>query len=247
MSREHFRIGGFWYKSCAKHSSLLVCGCARSTAHLHRLQSRPADIFWHREQAHSLPSSASPSCSSHTCTSPSSQLTYTSFIQHSPWKEQFPFLSSMHAPKEAARNSNSRLSSTTPTQHETPDSPGPRNQYSVTNLRSNKALGTHLDLTFLKTSSTYAEGCKRGKTPALHIKKHSRTNMYLKVHLTQLKTRSHVLWDGQIKLNITEETPSASSSCQSEKPSLPKHKPSLLRLIQTGEQYCEKSNLYSTS
>lgn len=48
-------------------------------------------------------------------------------------------------------------------------------------------LTTHLDLTFLKTSSTYSEGCNRGKTPALHIKKHSETNMCLTVHFTQLK------------------------------------------------------------
>jgi len=155
----------------------------------------------------------------------------------------------MHAPKEAARTVSPALP--IPSMRDCPQTLpvlGPEIQYSVTNLFSNKALGTHLDLTFLKTSNTYAEGCNRGKTPALHIKKHSNTNVCRKVHFTQLKTCNHVLRDGQTKLNITKRKPFQLQSAASlgSSPS-PKHKSSLFRILLTGEQCCEKSILYSTS
>lgn len=79
---------------CAKHSSQLVHDCP----HLHS-----TGLLWHREQAHSLPSSASPNCSPRTGTSPSGQPTSRSFSPHCPWKEHYAFPSSMHIPKEAVR------------------------------------------------------------------------------------------------------------------------------------------------
>lgn len=142
--------------------------------------------------------------------------------------ERNNFPSSMRALKEAAKDSNPRLSSFAHTQHKrpprTPASPRPEIQYLVTNLFSNKALGTHLDLTFLKTSSTYAEGCKRGKTPALHIKTHSGINMCLKIHFTQLKTQPNLLRWKRKPLQLQSAASLASSL-------FTKHKPSLLRII----------------
>ena len=54
---------------------------------------------------------------------------------------------------------------------------GPEIQYSITNLFSSKALGTHLDLTFLKTSRTYAEGCNRGDTSSAYQETFQRNHM----------------------------------------------------------------------
>lgn len=215
MSKKHFHTGRFWHKSCTKCSPLLVHACPQSTADLCictdqiQGQQTPSGI----EQARSLSSSASPGCSSRTRASPGSQPACTSFIQHSPWKNNFHFPVPHMLKKRLSETVTSLLYSTAHSstrsipRHKQPWTQKPNRTQTCSAI----GLTTHLDLTFLKTSSTYSEGCNRGKTPALHIKKHSETNMCLTVHFTQLKKmQSHLVrWTNHYECN--KEPPCSTS------------------------------------
>lgn len=188
MSKKHFHMGRFWHKSCTKCSPLLVHACPQSTVHLHRPDSGLADTFWHR--AGMQPSLLSLPRLLFTYTCISRQPTRMHKLHPTlPTEEQLPFPSSTHAPKRLSETVTSLFYSTAHSstrsipRHKQPRTQKPNRTQTCSAIR----LTTHLDLTFLKTSSTYSEGCNRGKTPALHIKKHSETNMCLTVHFTQLK------------------------------------------------------------
>lgn len=167
MSRKHFRIGRLWYKSCAKHSSPLVYDCPQSTVQLHRLEPRPADIFWHRAEGsrHRVFPPQHPQAALHihvhTHTQASPNISHKRNNFHSP----IPCMLQKRLPGTVTPDSPALPTTDRP--RTLPDL-DPEIQYSIANLFSNKALGTYLDLTFLKTSSTYAEGCNRGKTSSAY-------------------------------------------------------------------------------
>lgn len=119
MSRKLIPIAGFWYSAV-----LSIPHSWPMTAHICTAQASCGTGSRHTAFPPQHPQTAL-----HIC--PQIQATSRSFSSHSPWKEHFPFPSSMHFPKEAVRKSDSRLSSPVHTfmrdHSRTPASPGPRN------------------------------------------------------------------------------------------------------------------------
>lgn len=180
--------------------------------HLHRPDPGLADTFWHRAGTQPFLLSIPRLLFTYTCIS--RQPTRMHKLHPTlPMEEQLPFPSSTHAQKRLSETVTSLLysmahsSTRSIPRHKQPWTQKPNRTQTCSAI----GLTTHLDLTFLKTSSTYSEGCNRGKTPALHIKKHSETNMCLTVHFTQLKKmQSHLVrWTNHYEYN--KEPPCSTS------------------------------------
>lgn len=187
---------------------LPTAGLCLPTKHKAQPRASAAGIFWHKEEAqHSILSI------------PNFLFTYT-YISRQPtpiYKLRWILLmdkSHSPVPKKGCQRVTSTLQHhplSTEVQHRTPTNS--EIQFFSTSLFSNKALGTHLDLTFLKTSSTYSEGWNRGKTTALHIKKHSKTNMCLWGSFCPVKNmQSHLVrWIDPSERNKQKRNPFSSN------------------------------------